>query len=79
MATLPVNSMSDIGRALASKDGAIYLKQMNEIIDREISAVDRQIRGGLDKDSYAQAQQKLRAMNSAKLIIKSIHLFHDSQ
>lgn len=79
MATSTINSMSDIGRALASKEGAIYLKQMNDLIDRELSAVDRKIRSGLDKTAYESAQQQLRALHSAKLIIKSIHLYHDSQ
>jgi hypothetical protein len=74
-----INSMSDIGRALASKDGEFYLKQLNDLLDRESSAVDRKIRGGLDKDQYARAQQHLRAIASAKLIIKSIYLYHASQ
>jgi hypothetical protein len=74
-----INSMSDIGRALASKDGEIYLKQLNTLLDLQASAVDRKIRAGLDKKAYDQAAQHLKSIASAKLIIKSIYLFHANQ
>jgi hypothetical protein len=74
-----INSMSDIGRALSSKEGEIILKQFNDLLDLQASSVNRQIRGGLDKQQYAQAQHHLNAVASAKLIIKSIYLFHHQQ
>lgn len=68
--------MSDIGRALASKECEIHLKQLNNAIDQEIAKVERSQRTGLDKAAYELSKEQIRALHSAKVILKSISLFH---
>lgn len=73
-----IQSMSDIGRVLASKDGEFALKKFNDIIQAEVGQVERRMRSGLDKKEYQACEEQLKSLQSAKLILKSIHLYHSA-
>lgn len=70
------NPMSDIGRALTGVNGEKALKDFQAFIDNEQAKLKTSMRQGLSKQDYDLASMKLRAWDSARLILKSIHLYH---
>lgn len=71
-----VEPMSEIGEALASKDGAIHLKKLTELLDLELIKVDQAVRRGLDKEAFEKIKAQQMALASAKLVLKTIHIYH---
>lgn len=71
-----VSPMSDIGRCVSDKNGAQYVKEVLAFIENEQNQLLTKMRKGLAKQEYENAKAKVRAWNSAKLILKSIHLYH---
>lgn len=69
-------AMTDIGSLLSSKESALHSKQLNEQLDAALARVQNQIRKGLARDAYAIAQQETRALQSAKLVIRTVALAH---
>ena len=73
--------MSAIATALASNQSALTQKQFNALIDAQIANCERQKRSpkGLDKEAFEAVNNHILALNSAKLIIKSVALFHNAK
>lgn len=70
--------MSHIAVELTGKDGAIAMKQLNELLDAQIGDWERKKRSpkGLDKAAFDAVNERIFAINSAKLVLKSVSLFH---
>ena len=73
--------MSHIAVELAGKEGALTIKQLNALLDAQISNEERKKRSpkGLDKAAFDAVNERIFAINSAKLILKSVSLFHSAK
>jgi hypothetical protein len=70
--------MSEIGRALASANGAIVQKQLDDVLTVEMKKAQLAARQGLSKQGFEDHGVRVRALESAKLIVKSIALYHSA-
>ena len=74
-----IPSMSELGHALASVNGTVIHRQLDDAIRASQARLANEARRGLSKEAFEDNKEAVHAFACASLILQSIALFHQSQ